>query len=95
MELMIGFIIVIFLYLNKMPTKRMIIETRCIFMEDTQMCETLTEENNFNLPQILLKIRRIRHKTYFGLFTSSHLQAWPTRMRKVILYVLQLMCMEE
>jgi hypothetical protein len=59
------------------------------------MCETLTKENNFSLPQLLLQIRRIRHKTYFGLFMSSHPLAWPTRMREVFLYVLQLMCMEE
>jgi len=44
----------------------MTIQTRCIFMEDTQMCGELTEENNFSLPQLLLQIRRIRHKTYFG-----------------------------
>lgn len=48
MELMIGFIITVFLNLNKMPTKSMIIQTRRIFMEDTQMCEALTEENNFS-----------------------------------------------
>jgi len=73
----------------------MIIPMRCVFIEDNQMCEALTEENKFSLPQLLLQIRRIRHTTYFGLFKSSHLQAWLARMRKGICYVLQLMCKEE